>query len=91
VLFHTDGTVTFATLPAFPGEPPPVFSKGNVTRGSFMSLKRLDVDDIEIQHYTDLEGPATVSVIFRDAPDLRMPNHSTRCHSAALTIAAVQS
>jgi hypothetical protein len=72
-LFHTDGTVTFATLPAFPGEPPPVFSKGNVTRGSFMSLKRLDVDDIEIQHYTDLEGPATVSVIFRDAPDLRIP------------------
>jgi hypothetical protein len=36
-------------------------------------LKRLDVDDIELQHYGTLDSAATVSVIFRDAPDLRVP------------------
>lgn len=73
VLFNTNGTITFTLVPAYLGEPPPIFSTSSIVRGSFMSLKRLDVDDIEIQHYADLDGPATASVVFRDAPDLRTP------------------
>jgi hypothetical protein len=49
------------------------FSFGNVLRNSFMALKRLDVDDIEIVHQVDRDGVATVSAVFRDAPDLRQP------------------
>lgn len=72
--FRTDGTVASGLAVASTGgataeeiDTPTVF------RRSFVNLKRLDVDDIEIQHYGTLDGAATCSVIFRDAPDLRVP------------------
>jgi hypothetical protein len=72
VIFYRDGTpLTAYPAPAYDGQPPEIFSAGNVARISFVTLKRLDVDDIEIQHYGTLESVATVSVVFRDAPDLR--------------------
>lgn len=74
--FRTDGTVLgFGVTAMTTGWriPTEVFAASNVLRNSFMSLKRLDVDDIEFQHYADSAGLATVSAIFRDAPDIRVP------------------
>lgn len=53
--------------------PPETFADATILRRSFMSLKRLDVDDIEFLHYADLDGVATVTALFRDAPDIRQP------------------
>jgi hypothetical protein len=64
-----DSHATFA----FDGQPAENFSSATISQNAFVTLKRLDVDDIEIQHYADLNGVATVSVIFREAPDLRVP------------------
>jgi hypothetical protein len=74
VIFYNDGTPIAAfPAPAYDGQPPEIYSKGNIARISFVALKRLDVDDIELQHYGTLDSAATVSVVFRDAPDLRVP------------------
>jgi hypothetical protein len=45
----------------------------DVLRICFMSLMRLDQDSIEIDHLTDTEGVSEVQVVFRAAPDLRVP------------------
>lgn len=74
--FYTDGTVVGFGVSAMQTGwriPNEVFDGANVLRNSFMSLKRFDVDDIEIVHQSDREGVATASVVFRDAPDLRQP------------------
>lgn len=49
----------------------PLYSN-SVARTSFMTLKRLNIDAIEFSHYAMLDGVATVSLQFRDAPDLRV-------------------
>jgi hypothetical protein len=70
--FHRDGTVTFASTTDYLGVPAEdAYSDYDIYRKSFVSLKRLDVDDIEIQHHGGIDGVATCSVLFRDAPDLR--------------------
>lgn len=45
----------------------------DVLRICFMSLMRLDQDSIEIDHMTDIEGVSEVQVMFRSAPDIRVP------------------
>lgn len=74
--FTRDGTVTGFTTSAYntgTRVPPETFDSDAILRNSFMSLKRLDVDDIEFQHFADLDGVATVTATFRDAPDIRQP------------------
>ncbi|PZR90343.1 MAG: hypothetical protein DI537_19195 [Stutzerimonas stutzeri] len=44
---------------------------GDVTRISFMNLARLDQDNIEISHKTDIAGVSTSVMTFRSTPDLR--------------------
>lgn len=72
--FLRGGTFNVITMgPYTTGDrvPPAIFDSSTVYRTSYMSLKRLDVDSIEILHYLDADGVATVSAIFRDAPDER--------------------
>lgn len=81
VRFKLDGTpelvgpdpsiVRMRAVGSFAGVPPEQYSGSSFSRSCFVSLKRLDVDDIEIQHYATLDGVATCSVLFRDAPYLR--------------------
>lgn len=74
--FLYTGEVHGYAVTAYDGEdgiPSEVFNAGGVVRNSFMSLKRLDVDDIEILHHSTIDGVATASALFRDAPDLRLP------------------
>lgn len=75
--FMRDGTIQTGYLSVdfsgYNGTPPEVFdASSTVFQESFVNVKRLDVDDIEIQHYGGIDGVATCSVIFRDAPDLRV-------------------
>lgn len=53
-----------------------VFATGlqmaDVVRISFMSLVRMDQDNVEIAHLTDMDGLAKSEVAFRSAPDLRV-------------------
>lgn len=44
----------------------------DIERVSFMSLSRLDTDNIEIVHHTDNQGLCEVSATFRSAPDIRV-------------------
>jgi hypothetical protein len=73
VTFNRDGRISSHATFAFDGQPGEQFSNATIAQNAFVTLKRLDVDDVEIQHYAGLDGPATVSVIFREAPDLRVP------------------
>jgi hypothetical protein len=74
--FNRDGTVVCLAATAYAtGDRIPIapFDGSSVLRNSFMALKRLDVDDIEILHHSDIDGVATVSAVFREAPNLRQP------------------
>jgi hypothetical protein len=76
ISFNRDGTFTCAPVsPDVNGNTPlPVsFQSSSVARVSFMSLKRLNQDSIEISHHSDTDGVATVTAVLRDAPDLRVP------------------
>lgn len=72
-----DGPVNFfGTSPEPTGMPPDNRwddSTLSAYRFSFLSFKRLDVDEIEIVHQGNSEGVTTVSAILRDAPDKRVP------------------
>ncbi len=54
--------------------PLPAFAISMVARISLMALSRLNQDQIEINHLTDVEGVSRVVATFRNAPDLRQPN-----------------
>lgn len=78
VQYLTDGTVHVYPVPpaamtAGDRIPNEVYASGSVRRSSFVSLKRLDVDEIEFTHHVNSDGVATVSALLRDAPDLRVP------------------
>lgn len=76
IRFNRDGTVVCLAASAYAtGDRIPIapLDSATILRISFMSLKRLDVDDIELLHHSNTDGVATVTAIFRDAPDLRVP------------------
>lgn len=54
--------------------PLPALSFTNVFRISFMALNRLNQDQIELNHETDVEGVTRVVATFRSTPDLRQAN-----------------
>lgn len=74
MVFYRDGTTEIRTiLPASTGDAPlPDLDSAAVLRVSFLNLKRLNQDSVEILHQTDANGLATVSATFLDAPDLRI-------------------
>lgn len=76
ITFNRDGSYAISGSAAEVGDaglPPWQFDFGTARRISFISLKRLATDSVEIVHHSDLKGVATVSLVLRDAPDLRVP------------------
>jgi hypothetical protein len=53
-------------------------SQDNIKRVSYLTLARLDQDTIEIIHYSDKDGAATVSAAFRSVGDIRTPQAMVR-------------
>lgn len=62
------GTETLTVDSAF--EDP--IARADILRISFMSLNRLDADQVEIEHLTDTAGVAKSILTFRSAPDIRV-------------------
>lgn len=80
--FYRDGTVGYGHALSYGNAannyvPPEIFDSANVARISFMSVKRLNTDSVEIMHNTDASGVATVTLPLRDAPDIRTPTGYT--------------
>ncbi len=76
ITFNVDGTFSvnpgLADIIGTDGLPVN-FSSPTAVRTSFMNLKRLNQDSVEIMHHSDADGVATVTVVLIDAPDLRVP------------------
>ena len=72
--FKRDGTFNIRSAASGGSDIPRLLNTGSdIAQTSFMSLKRLGVDSIEISNYATSLGVATASLLFRDAPDLRVP------------------
>lgn len=72
IAFHRDGSIVVhsASVATNGALPTGVFSSSTISRISYLDLKRLSQDAVEIQHETD--GVANVKLTLIDAPDFRV-------------------